>query len=103
MATVREATAMAADMAAVTEVRAAEIADLAATIADTAVTVDRAAATEVLAVTIADRVETEDLAAEIADRAAEALLDAAEDLRIIHVRINLHRKEAVINDIPKKS
>jgi len=73
-----------ADKAATTaaDPAAAETADRAATIA----------ADPAVAETVADKAVT------TADRKA-----VAEDLRIIHVPHNLHRKEAEVNDIPKKS
>ena len=79
----------AADMAAVTVDKAAEIAAV-TTAADLP-----GKAVEIAAATIAA-----DLPGKAADKAAET---ATEDLRMLPVKDNLHRKEAAINDIPKKS
>jgi len=88
----------------VTVVTDPEVTDVAVMAAEIA---DKAAAT-VAATTAAD---LRDKAAIIADRkAAETAADlpdkaatATEDPHSLHVRVNLHRKEAVSNDIPEKS
>ena len=71
---------------------AADLPDKAVTVAE----VDTAAA-------IADRAA--EIAADLPDKAAvdKAAVTATEDLHILRARDNLHRKEAVINDITKKS